>query len=158
LNRLLARLKTATAVVIPGFLLAAIAPAQAQTRAPDVVNTLKIKPNPTATVTAVCHKLGEKAYPQSIHASCYSEVNQAVVVLLSGNTKEYSGETIAKFVIGEFEKAHVPAAGFLRSPELNGVGMTFLLNGDAYGPYSGENWRKGFDEVKRHAPQAWFKR
>lgn len=158
MNAPLASFKTAKALLIPVILFLTATPLLAQDNAPNVINGMKIKSNPTASVTAVCHKLGEKDYPKSIHASCYSEVNQAVVVLVSGNTKEYSGEMIAKFVIGEFEKAHVPAAGFLRSPELNGVGMTFLLNGDAYGPYSGENWRKGFEEVKRHAPQAWFKR
>lgn len=59
LNRLLARSKVATVVIIPALFLAAATPTQAQVRAPDASNSLKIKPNPTATVTAVCHKLGE---------------------------------------------------------------------------------------------------
>ena len=103
-------------------------------------------------------KLGAHHYSQAFHASCYSEINQAVVVLVSGNTQDFSGQAIATFIVGEFEKAYVPAVGYLRLPELDGVAMTFLLNGDAYGPYSGENWREGFEVLKAHAPQAWFKR
>jgi len=128
------------------------------TRIPDALNNLPIRPNPTATITPVCYKLGEKEYSQAFHASCYSEVNQAVVVLVSGNTKDYSGQQIADFIIREFEKSYVPAVGFLRLPDWDGVAMTFLLNGDAYGPYSGENWRDGFEVLKVHSAQAWHKR
>lgn len=130
--------------------------AAAQLRAPDAVNILPIKPNPTAELAAVYERLGNKDYSQLIHASCYSEANQAVVVLVSGNTQEYSGQFIVDFVVKEFGKAHVPATGFLDMPDWEGVTVSFFLNGDAYGPYSGEDWREGFDLVKYHAPQAWY--
>lgn len=79
-------------------------------------------------------------------------------MLVSGNTDDFSGQAIADLIVVEFGKANVPAVGYLRSPELDGVAMTFLLNGDAYGPYGGENWREGFEILKVHAPQAWFRR
>jgi len=123
---------------------------------PDVKNDLPIKPNPTATITPVCHKLGEKDYSQAFHASCYSEVNKAVVVLVGGTPKGMTAQAVANHIVKKFESSYVPATAFLRFPETKGVGITYLLNGDAYGPYSGENWTEGFEIVKRHAPQAWY--
>ena len=129
----------------------------AQPHAPDAVNELPIKSNPTATVTKVCGKLGEKIYPVSVHASCYSEINQAVFVMVSGNAGDVSGLRIGKYILKQFEDAHIPASAFLRFKERDKVAIVFLLNGDAYGPYSGANWQEGFKVVKHHAPQAWFR-
>lgn len=144
-------------MLIPAILLCLSSTAHAQLKTPDAVNGLKIRPNPTATISKVCKQLGKKDYPVSLHADCYSEAKQAVVVMVGGKAKGYTSEAIAKFVLSELEKAYVPAAAYLRNPEWDGVGMTFLLNGYAYGPYSGENWREGLETVKKHAPEAWFK-
>lgn len=153
----LARRLSASLALIPMVFVMMSGMAAAQLKAPDAVNDLPIKPNPTATVTKVCEKLGEKEYPMSVHASCYSEINQAVVVMVSGNAGDVSGLRIGKHIIEQFKKSHVPATAFLRFKERNKVAIVFLLNGDAYGPYSGKNWKEGFEEVKHHAPQAWFR-
>ena len=151
-------LATGRVVLLPFALLPAIVTAQTgHTRSPDVVNNLPIRPNPTAAITPICHKLGEKKYSLAFQASCYSEFKQAVVILMSGNAKDHTGQQIAEFVVGEFGKSHVPAVAFLRFPEWDEVAMTFLLNGDAYGPYSGKNWREGFEILKIHSAQAWHK-
>lgn len=157
MDRLRASLFRASACLIPIFLIAFAAPANAQLRSPDAVNELPIKPNPTASVSEVCSKLGQDDFSQLFHATCFSEINQAVVVLVSGGTNDYSGKVIADFVVDAFGKERIPTAAYLRFPDWDGVGMTFILNGDPYGPYSGENWREGLEVLKRHAPQAWFK-
>lgn len=122
---------------------------------PDAKNTLAIKPNPTATITGVCYKLDEKSYSQLVHATCYSEFKQVVVVLVSGNAGNISGQRIAEHIIQEFEKVHVPSVAFLRKPEWDKVGVAFLLNGDYYGPYSGKNWKEGKKLLLLHSAQAW---
>jgi len=126
-------------------------------RTPDAVNTLKIKPNPTATVTGVCHKLDQKDYSQLIHATCYSEVNQAVVVLVSGKPSGMTGQAVGEHITKELGKSYIPAAVFLDKPEWDGVSISFLLNGDYYGPYSGRDWKDGKAVLEAHAPQAWFR-
>ena len=128
----------------------------AQICEPDARNSLPIKPNPTATVTPVCHKLGDKDYSEAFHASCYSELKQAVVVLVSGNAGTITGRQIANHIITEFEKSYIPSVGFLRFKERDKVAVVFLLNGDAYGPYSGENWQEGFNTLKTHSAEAWY--
>ena len=129
----------------------------AQLRGPDVLGERPIKPNPTAEVRQVCHELDRRDFSQLIHATCYSEVNQAVVVLVSGNADGFSGEKVGSLIVGELEKNYIPAAAFLENPQRNKVSIVYLLNGDAYGPYSGHNWLEGVKVLQRHAPQAWFK-
>lgn len=146
--------------LIPAFLLvclgslALISPI-AFAREPDSKNDLPIRKNPTATVTGVCYRLDEKDYSQLVHATCYSEFKQAVVVLVSGNAESATGLQISQYITGEFGKSYVPATAFLENPNRRKVTISYLLNGDAYGPYSGKNWREGLSILIQHSAQAW---
>lgn len=131
-------------------------PASAQMRTPDAVNELAIKPNPTASVTKVCNELDRREFSQLIQATCYSEINQAVVILVSGNAGDIPGQTIGEVIVKEFGKNYIPAVAFLENHERNKVSISYLLNGDFYGPYSGDDWQEGLTLLMRHAPQAWF--
>jgi len=123
---------------------------------PDAKNSLPIRANPTATVSAVCLKLDQEEYPQLVHANCFSERKQAVTVLVSGNADGMTGQLIAEYIVAEFQKTYVPSVVFLDMPDWDGVTITYLLNGDAYGPYSGNNWRKGLKLLTKHSAQAWY--
>lgn len=123
---------------------------------PTSKNGLSIKPNPTSEVTGLCYHLNEKAYSQLIHATCYSELNKAVVVLVSGNAEGMSGKQVAEHITSKFEEAYVPAVGFLDMTDMQGVSIIFLLNGTYYGPHSGKDWKEGFEKLKKHSAQAWY--
>lgn len=128
----------------------------AQVREPDAKNGLTIKANPTATVKPVCHRLDQREYSQAFHAACYSEFKKTVVILVSGNAKGVSGKRVGQIISNEFAKKYVPAVVFLENPERHKVSITYLLNGDPYGPYSGHNWSDGLKLVAVHAGQAWY--
>jgi len=122
---------------------------------PDTKNSLPIKANPTATLTSVCTRLEERDYSQLIHATCYSERHQAVVIMVSGNAKGVSGQKIGQHIASEFEKSFVPSVVFLENPKREKVAISYLLNGDFYGPYSGHNWKEGKKILMLHSAQAW---
>lgn len=125
---------------------------------PDAKNNLPLRPNPTATVTGVCYKLDQKDYSQFIHATCYSERKRAVVVLVSGNAGKISGQKIAEHITNELSKSYVPAVAFLDMPDWEKVAITYFLNGDSYGPYSGKNWKDGKKILTLHSAQAWHQK
>lgn len=104
----------------------------------------------------MCHRLGGRDYSKLIHATCYSETNKAVVVLVSGNAGKVSGEKIGQVITNEFSKNYIPSVAFLENRERSKVSISYLLNGDFYGPYSGKNWSDGIKIVKLHSAQAWY--
>ncbi|PHR60975.1 MAG: hypothetical protein COA43_04850 [Robiginitomaculum sp.] len=122
---------------------------------PDAKNNLAIKSNPTATLTSVCDRKDKSDFDALIYATCYSERYQAVAVLVRGNAKSTSGQKIADYLVGEFGKSYVPAVGFLGEKDRVGVSIVFFLNGDYYGPYSGNEWRDGMKTLVRHSAEAW---
>ena len=130
----------------------------AQLKTPDAQNNIPIKGNKTAEVSAVCHKLEGTDYSIVIHSTCYSEMKQAVVVVVTGNANGITGKQILKFITGEYEKVYVPAVGYWQFPERPKTTVLFLLNGITYGPYSGQSWQDGFKEVRGHTTEAWFKK
>lgn len=76
---------------------------------------------------------------------------------MSGKPNGMTGQAVAQHIVKEFQMAYIPAVAFKRNPEWNGVAIAYLLNGDYYGPYSGEKWREGFEILKVHSAQAWHK-
>lgn len=90
-----------------------------------------------------------------IYATCYSERYQAVVIVVSGNAAGMSGEKIGQHIVKEFGALHVPAVSFLENPERDKVAISYLLNGDFYGPYSGQTWKEGKQLLLVHSGQAW---
>lgn len=126
-------------------------------REPDAKNNLPIKANPTATVSAACNMADKSKFDAMIYATCYSEQKQAISILVRGNAEGMSGQKIADYLVSEFGKSHVPSVSFLGETDRIGVSIVFFLNGDYYGPYSGENWRKGMQTLIVHSAQAWHK-
>ena len=91
-----------------------------------------------------------------MHATCYSERNKAVTVIVSGNAKGASGEVIANHIVSEFKEENIPAVAYLDMPEWDKVTVSYLLNGDYYGPYSGKTWKEGKKILTVHSAQAWY--
>lgn len=125
---------------------------------PDAKNKLIIKLNPTATLTSVCDREDKSEFDALIYATCYSERYQAVVVLVSGKAKSMSGKKIAEHITREFGKVHIPSVAFLDMPHWDGVSISYLLNGDYYGPYSGNNWKEGKKILIVHSAEAWHQK
>lgn len=124
---------------------------------PSAKSDLRIMPNLSAILTPICDRDDKSEFDQLMHATCYSERYQAVSVLVRGNAEGMSGQKIADYLVGEFGKSHVPAVGFLGEIERTDVSIVFFLNGDYYGPYSGEKWREGMNTLVRHSAEAWYK-
>jgi hypothetical protein len=122
---------------------------------PDAKNNLPIKLNPTATLTSICDRKDKSDFDALIYATCYSERHQVVAILVRGNAESMSGQKIADYLVSEFGKSYVPAVGFLGEKDRVGVSIVFLLNGDYYGPYSGNDWRDGMKTLVRHSAEAW---
>jgi len=123
---------------------------------PAAKNTLPIKPNPTATLTPVCEREDKTGFDALIYATCYSEQHKVVVVLVSGNAGEIKGQVIAEHITKEFEKLGIPSAAYLRRPDWDKVGVAYFLNGDYYGPYSGQDWKEGKKILVVHSAEAWY--
>lgn len=75
---------------------------------------------------------------------------------MSGNAKGASGEVIANHIVSEFKEANIPAVAYLDMPEWDKVTVSYLLNGDYYGPYSGKTWKEGKKLLTVHSAQAWY--
>jgi len=123
---------------------------------PDVKNNLAIKPNPTATLTSVCDREDKSNFDTLIYATCHSERFKAVTVIVSGNAKGITGKQIAEHIVNAFGKNHIPAAAYLDMPDWDKVTVSYLLNGDYYGPYSGKTWKEGKKILTVHSAQAWY--
>jgi len=122
---------------------------------PVATNNLKIISNPTAALTPVCDGEDKTGFDALIYATCYSERHKAVVVLVSGNAGNIKGQVIAEHITKEFEKIGIPSVAYLRQPDWDKVGVAYFLNGDYYGPYSGQDWKEGKKILVVHSAEAW---
>jgi len=103
-----------------------------------------------------CERYAEgQTVTPDIEAGCFSRDHPVVSVLVSGNAEGMSGSDIATYIVGEFDGAHTSAKQFLEFPEWDGVVISYYLNGLYYGPYNGNNWRHGMNEVLSHKDDAW---
>ena len=131
-------------------------PAMAFAQEPVSTNSLPIKPNPTAMVSAACDMEDKSRFDTLIYATCYSERNKAVTVIVSGNAKGVTGLEIAEHIVKLFGDDKIPAVAYLDMPEWDKVTVSYLLNGDYYGPYSGLTWKEGKKILTVHSAQAWY--
>jgi hypothetical protein len=82
------------------------------------------------------------------YADRCSENKSTISILIDGRVDKLSAHDIGKIIADKLKKDGIKNPVYLTMNENNmKVSITFFMMGDQYGPYGGNNWGAGYNDV-----------